>query len=345
MVTDLAPGDRFPSQTELMRRFKVSDRTVLRSLDDLRHAGWIVRRHGSGTFVADPGQRAPVLHPSATKSTTLAAVALTFGPFYQYCVELLSVQPQIAGMALVCHHARHEASFEDVLTLEAMNPFGFLLFNYHLVPIAKRLLERGHRTVIMGAPPADVYPEAPCVYADHDIGGWIACRHLLDWGHHRIAYVCTNARYPLESTMRWKGHSRAIAEAKAAGVSAMTTVHGAEEVALWCDDPSAMAAYFRRPGAPTAVAAWNDAEAVRFVRLLHNAGLTVPDDVSIIGFDRLPVSEDCIPPLTTVDQHVDCQLRTVLDLLVRPSAPPANQSIVVVPTLVSRASCAAPRAG
>src|SRR5262249_56110700 len=94
MVAALKPGDRFPSQSELMRRFQVSDRTVLRSLEDLRRAGWIVRIHGSGTFVADPRQHQPALPSLPTARKTLAALALTFGPFYQHSVHLLSVHAE-----------------------------------------------------------------------------------------------------------------------------------------------------------------------------------------------------------------------------------------------------------
>ncbi len=342
MVVTMEVGDRFPSQTELMRRFQVSDRTVLRSLDDLRRAGWIVRRHGSGTFVADPAQQQsdPGLRPT---SNTLAALALTFGPFYQHCVDLLSVQAQAAGLSLVCQHARDEASFEDVLPLEALEPRGFVLFNYHLLPIARRLLERGHRVVLMGAPPAGVYPEAPCVYGDQELGGWIACRHLILHGHRRIGYVYTNTRYPLDTTLRWKGHQRAIDEARRSGLAIESSVYDSEDELLWRGDPCAMAAQFRSAGAPTCIVAWNDYDAVRVIRLLHSAGLRVPEDVSVIGFDRLPASEDCVPALTTVDQHVETQLRTVLDLLSRETLPPNTQATIVVPTLVSRASCGPPR--
>lgn len=343
MVAGLKPGDRFPSQSELMRRFQVSDRTVLRSLDDLRRAGWIVRRHGSGTFVADPRVRpeaAPELKP---ESKTIAALALTFGPFYQHCVDVLSVHAEAAGLSLICQHTTDESSVEDVLPLEALGPRGFILFNYHLLPIALRLMERGRRVILMGAPPANVYTEAPCVYGDQDLGGWIACRHLLTMGHTRIGFFCTNTRYPLESTLRWKGHQRALEEASRCGVEVQSTVHDAEDEMLWRSDSAAMSAYFRRPDAPTAIAAWNDFEAVRLIRLLHNAGLRVPEDISVIGFDRLPVSENSVPALTTVDQHVETQLRAVLDLLARPTAPPASQATVVVPTLVSRSSCTPPR--
>src|SRR5438105_5633835 len=82
LVATLPPGERLPSQTELMRQFQVSDRTVLRSLDDLRREGWIVRRRGSGTFVADPRERPqPAAAPRLeTDSETVAALALTPSP-------------------------------------------------------------------------------------------------------------------------------------------------------------------------------------------------------------------------------------------------------------------------
>src|SRR5260370_16534081 len=72
LAQTLQPGDLFPSQTELIRRYQVSDRTVLRSLDDLTRAGWLVRRHGKRTFVTDPAQRKsePPAPPTAPHSPT-----------------------------------------------------------------------------------------------------------------------------------------------------------------------------------------------------------------------------------------------------------------------------------
>src|SRR5262249_50736553 len=152
MVDLLPPGERLPSQTELMRKFCVSDRTVLRSLEDLRRDGWIVRRRGSGTFVADPRERLtsarePVSPP--VDSPTVAALALTPSPspFYQRCLELLTQRVEAAGCSLVCHHARHRPGGEDTMPLEALQPRGFVALNYTLYPIARQLQERGNRTV------------------------------------------------------------------------------------------------------------------------------------------------------------------------------------------------------
>ena len=207
LAQTLEPGGRFPSQSELMRQFQVSDRTVLRSLHDLQRAGWIVRRHGSGTFVADPKdrQKEPVAPVVATQSRTVAALALTYVPsrFYQHCLDLLSSQVEAAGWSLVCHHAPNEASYEDDLPLEALHPRGFIVFNYGLAPIAQRLMERGHRVVNVGVPPTGIYPQVPTVHSDHERGGYMATRHLLDLGHRRIAYARLEMDL-LRRTQRWE---------------------------------------------------------------------------------------------------------------------------------------------
>ena len=347
MVARLPVGERLPSQTELMRRYEVSDRTVLRSLEDLRRDGWIVRRRGSGTFVADRQENAPVERAVASLASrpTVAALALTPypSPFYHRCLELLAQIAEDAGCALVCHHAPYDLDVDEHLPLEALHPKGFVAFNYALHPIAARLQERGHRAVILGAPPVGEYPQVPCVYGDHEQGGYLATRHLLELGHRRLAFARSSpaAGVPLERSLRWRGHERALREARQqSGVS--SDVLDSATLGAWRSDPFLAEAYFRRPDAPTALVFWNDSEAIQLLSVLKHAGIRVPEDVSVVGYDALPESEACLPPLTTVDQHLDAQLRAVLDLLSREELPPFPQSVVVVPELVVRASSAPP---
>jgi DNA-binding LacI/PurR family transcriptional regulator len=345
LARTLKPGDLLPSQTELMRRHQVSDRTVLRSLDDLQRAGWIVRRHGVGTFVADPEMRRsePPIPAVPTQSKTVAALVFAFGPFYQHCVNLLSVEAEAAGLALVCHHARHETSFEDALPLEALQPQGFVIFSYYMYPFAQRLLERGHRVVLVGSPPAGVYPQAPCVTSDQEYGGYEATQHLLRLGHRRIAYIAPDSRYPLEHTLRWQGHRRALGEAARRDEEVQATVVPLETQAAWRGDPARCATFFGRPDAPTGLLTWNDAEAVSLLHVLHHAAVRVPEDVSVVGFDALPVGAESIPPLTTVESYVGSQMRAVMHFLTQPTAPPPTQSVMIVPALVPRASSAPPQ--
>ena len=345
MAAGLNPGDRFPSQTELMRRFGVSDRTVLRSLEDLQRAGWIVRKKGSGTYVAEPGaQREPEVNRRAVSRDTIAGLTLGLGArsFYRSCIDDLAIQAEAVGTSLVCQLARVDTGDAEAHLLEALSPRGFVLFSYQLNPIAKRLLDRGHRVVVVGAPAAGIDPIVPSVFADHDYGGYLATKHLIDLGHRRIAYCFTLPSYPLEETLRWQGHIRALVEARSKGLIIHDEVLRKAQVAPWWERPSRAADYFRRPGAPTGLVAWNDNEAIQLISLLHRAGIRIPQDVSLIGFDGVKEGAVSVPALTTIDQYVSRQMHTVLDLLSRPTPPPPTQSYLIVPTLSIRASCAEP---
>jgi DNA-binding LacI/PurR family transcriptional regulator len=60
-----------------------------------------------------------------------------------------------------------------------------------------------------------------------------------------------------------------------------------------------------RPDRPTAIFACNDWMAIRAIRAAHSAGLRLPEELSLVGFDNLDVSEYLSPPLTTVAQNTD----------------------------------------
>lgn len=346
LAQTLAPGDRFPSHTELMRRFQVSDRTALRSLDELRRAGWIIRRNGVGTFVADPDLRttAPSVAVSQGPSTAIAGLALGYNPYFSNCVEILTTHAIEAGLSAVFHYSNDEANFEDALLLEALRPRGFVIFSYTLAPIAQKLIERGHRTIVVGVPPAGEVPTIPCVYGDHEQGGYLAARHLLDWGHRRIAFAhiipsSTHAR-PLHHTMRrWYGHQRALREA---GVPDDGVINP-PMVSAWRGDPQAMVRYFRGSDGPTAIAVFNDMEAQSLLRLFRRAGLCVPGDVSLVGYDAIAEGAEEDPPLDTVDQHISLQIRNALSFVSSSVDPTLVQTTIVAPTLIRRDSVAAPR--
>src|SRR5205085_6224725 len=125
----------------------------------------------------------------------------------------------------------------------------------------------------------------------------------------------SNTRYPLEVTLRWKGHQQAIAEARQSGLEISSVVFDGQTLAAWRGDPRLARKALLAVGAPTAIAAWNDGEAVALLRILHEAGLRVPEDISVIGYGALPSSETTVPPLTTIDEHVESQLRVVMELL------------------------------
>ena len=333
LCRSLAPGDRIPTHTELMRQFAASERTVLQVLDVLQRDGLIVRKNGVGTFVADT---AP---PSRQRelATTIIAVTPPDHAYFKHCTEILFEQARERGLSIECHFVDEADPILPVALESGAAPGGFLLFHYRLEPIGVRLWEQGHRVVVLGVPPAGVHPRIPCVYADHEMSGYFQMRQLLDAGHRRLMIIHTDG--DLHKTVRWQGHQRAIAEAQRRhGISATVRVIQGEEWAGWLTDPERVSAFFSAPDAPTGLAAWNDHDAARLLGLLNRSGIAVPEDVSLIGCDSLPESTLVHPAITTIDNAIDRLVHAALDLLTRAERPPSPVVMTTVPTVIVRDS-------
>lgn len=334
----LQPGDVIPTHTELMRRFGASERAVRWALDELRRQDVIIRRRGASTIVAErvSHHRASQALGSVSEveSNTVVAIGLHDYSFYDRCMHLVLRQAESAGLSLMCRLCEPDT---NPMAFHIGQPMGVLLFGYPLIPVGKRLQEEGHRVVIVGSALAEGLAEVPSVYADPEQGGYLAARHLLELGHRRIAFG-----YDQQSP-RWRGHDRALREVRArvkfCDVT-FTELNWDGVGNAWQRDPQLAAAYFRRPDAPTAVAAWNDHAAAALLAVLTRAGIKVPEQVSLVGFDNLPESQFVHPPLSTVDSAIEQQLQAALGLLTRPGALPSSHTVVVLPTLIVRESSA-----
>jgi LacI family transcriptional regulator len=168
-----------------------------------------------------------------------------------------------------------------------------------------------------GAPIVAVDPHTgpsslPTVESDNLRGAQLATEHLLELGHRRIAMV--TGRADLQSAqLREQGYRSALA---AAGMPIDETLI---EVGDYEPTPSADAArsLLTLAERPTAIFAANDVSAIATVGVADELGLRVPDDLSVVGFDNIPESALCTPPLTTVDQRIRQMGHHALELLVK----------------------------
>jgi hypothetical protein len=96
---------------------------------------------------------------------------------------------------------------------------------------------------------------------------------------------------------------------------------------------------------PTAVFAANDLSAIQVIRTAGELGLSVPADLSVVGFDNIPESAHTDPPLTTVDQSIQMlgqeAVRILIELIERPGADGAPAHVTLPTELVVRRSTAA----
>lgn len=327
------PGDRLPTHRDLMCRHHASERMVLRALEVLRRDGLIERRNGIGTFVTGAGRSRlsttmPVCDPGS-----IIAIARPDRSFFDRCLEVLYRLGAAAGLRVVIHPLDDDQGF--ALPAGA-RPAGILLFHQRFAALGARLLADGHRVALVGAPGKDATLRVPCVHGDHVHGGFLATHHLVIRGHKRIAMLSGDD--DVTRSQRWCGHQRALAEARRGGLVVSESVITQDQLAQWEADPGQVVEWWQGERGATGIACWNDREAARLLAVLTRAHIAVPDDVGLVGFDDLPECRVVYPPLTTVDQRIEQQVGTALELLTAVRPPPASHVTVVTPALIPRRS-------
>ncbi|MGW6392130.1 LacI family DNA-binding transcriptional regulator [Streptomyces sp. NPDC055103] len=199
-----------------------------------------------------------------------------------------------------------------------------------------KLAEAGTRVVLCGRPPVPGDANTAALVFDNRTGARLLTEHLLGLGHRRIGYAAgptdrTTTRHRLE------GHRAALA---AAGVAEGPTVHGPYDRRSGYE---ATTEILDRDPELTAVVAANDTVALGVCAALRERGLSIPDDVSVAGFDDLPFSVDVVPALTTVRLPLhDAGVRAGR-LAMGAEEPPEGGSVTVPGELVVRGSTARPR--
>ncbi len=205
-------------------------------------------------------------------------------------------------------------------------------------PILPMLIRDASPLVLVGRHPylADV----SSADVENRDGAVQAVRHLIDLGHRRIA-VITGPLYMVAAMDRRDGYKQALAEAAIQIrpeliVESDFTQHGAY---------AAMRQILQLPERPTAVFAGSDVMAAGALRAVHEVGLRVPEDMSLVSFDDLPFASILTPPLTTVHQPLHELGAAAADLLLNRLAQPDDHQpnqVRLPTTLMIRQSSGVP---
>jgi DNA-binding LacI/PurR family transcriptional regulator len=191
---------------------------------------------------------------------------------------------------------------------------------------------------------APVVQGLPHVIGDDVAGGEAATRHLLELGHRRIAFLGDEFDNPFAFTSsrhRYEGYESAL---RAAGI-----VPRSDLVALGAhsryEARELAGVLLAGPDRPSAIFAASDTQALGVISAAHEAGLRVPEDLSVVGYDDIEIAEYL--ELTTVRQQLFESGRLGAELLLREvvsrsETPPA---IVLPPEVVVRGTTAPPKEG
>lgn len=236
-----------------------------------------------------------------------------------------------------------QSVYLDVLLAKRVD--GIILVSSGLVPGTgqsepiHRVLEAGIPCVVvdrdLGELPVDQ------VLVDNDQGGYLAGRHLIGLGHRRVACLVGPSDLT-PSAGRFAGFRRALAEMP--GIDGPVATVGSN--GRFDGGEAAIRELLEQGTRFTALFAFNDLVAIGAHGALRRAGLRVPEDVSIVGFDDVPFASAVYPSITTVAQPIAemgrLSVRLLLDRIADGQAPCAR--IVLPTTLVERESCGPPAA-
>lgn len=136
-----------------------------------------------------------------------------------------------------------------------------------------------------------------CIWIDNVKAAYLATKFLLDKGHKKIAHIAGNIHNQV-TMERLTGYKQALSESGEANVEPYIFYGN-----YFCQDGyTAMQSVLREYPDCTGVFVANDSMAYGALQAIHEAGLAVPEDIAVVGFDDLEFSAFANPPLTTIRQ-------------------------------------------
>lgn len=174
------------------------------------------------------------------------------------------------------------------------------------------------------------------VVTDNHLGGVLAARHLWGLGHRRIGVLAGDPHVE-NVAQRLAGFKEELA-AHGVPLGDRDLIAGSQTLATGRD----VEFLLRRPDPPTAIFATNDIIALGAWRRLLELGRRVPEDISLVGYDNIEMTQWTLPPLTTVGQDKEELGRRAVRALIdaQAGADREPETILVPPQLIVRRSTA-----
>lgn len=143
-----------------------------------------------------------------------------------------------------------------------------------------------------------------CIGVDNELGGYLACRHLINIGHKNFAYIA-GPNWKRDSSDRLKGHKRALAEHNLTFNPSLIF----EGDFMEAGGRMGMEYLLAQKQPFTALVCANDEMAAGALQVARDHKISIPDDISMLGFDNISFTSYMFPKLTTIDNPVNAMGR------------------------------------
>jgi GntR family transcriptional regulator of arabinose operon len=340
----IQPHERLPSEWELVTSLGISRATVQRAWQAAEGEGLIYRVPGKGTFAAEP----------SLPNTTQMAFGLIVPDFRgSSAPRTLSGAERVLrqrGYSVRVASTEYSIDEENRVLRQMVDDgvCGCILWG------VKGSSGGRYLSQIVGKFPVVLIDRTleglrlPCVTSNNYAGGMQVMKHLLDLGHKRIVFLA-RPHIPLWTiSERLRAYQDAM---RGAGFDPLPPILIGDEkelssfnAYLTSDDQTleSLTDLLRTKQRPTAIFAANDWMAIRALRAAKYAGLRVPDDLSLVGFDNVDIVDYLTPPLTTIAQNAELMgAEAARRLLALTEGEPSEDVLTLLPTrLILRQSTA-----
>lgn len=361
---DYQIGQRLPTELELTKKLEVSRSTIRQALKLLQLKGIIEKRQGSGTFYLGPngsksftpGSPLTLSDPAQTDNAQKGFIGLVnfnyLGYIYPEIVQGMEETLAANGYSLAIAPSNRdiEKEINSIQRLISQGVKGLIIepsTNLQINeshPISEVI--RNLNIPVVATHWGITNQFVSTVSVDDFIAGRLAAEHLLSLGHRRIGMVMKSDVQ--SGADRLSGYKEALL---AAGITPKdewcARYSNLDEVSDEHPGYGGTKQLLEIPGPPlTAIFYFNDQTAIEGYQAIHEAGLRIPEDISVIGFDNYQQSAFMSPPLTTFEHPKYDLGRWAAQVLLadmEASSYSLRKKIVFEPVLVERASTAPPR--
>lgn len=292
--------DRLPSENELAAQFGLSRQTVRQTLGELEQEGWLYRQQGKGTFAAPKGLPVSPGDPDRRMVGMLTTHISDY--IFPHIVRGAEAELRAGGYSLLLASTENKKDAERENLLQLLEqPLAGLIVEPTKSAAGNPNLDL-YLSVQMKRIPLIMiharYPELTCpvVRMDDEAGGRMATEHLIGLGHRRIAgFFKTD---DLQGAGRLRGFLAAHGQNGLVADPERVVGFRTEEKP---DVPKRRLLDMLGSGEPpTAVVCYNDEVAIGLLETIRQAGLSVPDDLSLVSFDDSRLATATESKLTSI---------------------------------------------
>ena len=349
----LVSGEAILSERKLAEKYNIGYMTVRRAVDDLVEMGLLYRMPRKGTFV---NERSVVKKDgNAADNSNMVAIIMSDlqNQFSNRILEGVERKARQHGYQLLVYNSELDVTLEAA-HLNSVIDAGVagVILSPCFPPVNMELAEKLKNDKVPLVLIDKYFEELKTdfVTCDNFDAAYRAVKYLISMGHKKIAHITSHSSLRNISSikMRYEGYLKALKEA---GLEVVPEyVQELDEVSVHTEIRNINLNYLgyepmkkllNLPGPPTAVFMLFDLLAVGAYRAIKSEGLSVPEDISIIGFDNVDFSCYMEVPLTTMAQPIQEIGETAVNVLIERMLKPEKetQEIRLKTQMITRNSC------